>query len=217
MQWVATFVANILNNLFLSPKAKGLENLYRLAEMKRNSDCSVIFIANHTNGNDPFAITAFFPAILKCRIFPINFPTTKDWFQKKWKDWAARLLGCKPIGEKSIEGVKEVRRLIASGETVFVFPEGKVSLDGEMSEDRKLLDFMSKYSDIIVQPIRVQGLYANKDPKDIWDFAAMLRGERRLQVFFGQPFLLPKGSKIDAMKVIAEIPSAESEIGFAQT
>lgn len=199
MQWVVTFVSNILNNLFLSPSATGLENLKKLAELKTGHGVSVVFIMNHTNANDPFVATAFLPAEAKRALFPIVFPTKQEWFTRKWKRRMVKILGCIPIGDGDIGSVKEIIRRIKHHETIFLFPEGMVSLDGQVNEDLRLLEVMSKFCPLIVQPIRTEGL------RYFWDFKGMFLCKRKLRIGFGEPLLLQKCSHIDAMKAITSI------------
>jgi 1-acyl-sn-glycerol-3-phosphate acyltransferase len=198
-QWGVTFFSDILNNLFLSPRSRGIENLFELAEMKREKNVSVIFIMNHTNANDAIVATAFFPPVLKEVIFPLTFPTKQEWFKKRWKKYLVSVCGCVPIGDGDLASIKNLIRKVKNAENIFIFPEGKVSLDGKMNADLGLLTALSKHSDLLIQPIRIGGL------KHFWDIPNMLLRKRKISIVFGKPFLLLKGSKIDAMVQIGKL------------
>lgn len=199
MQWVATFVSDFLNHFFLSPQTRGIQNLYEMIELKEETKSAIVFICNHINANDPFVVTGFFPSSVKEKVFPITFLASHDKFGGKMKSSIMHLLGCIPVGNGSGENVRETIRRIRNGETVYLFPEGRVSKDGEMGSDLGALEMFSKFADIVVQPVHVDGL------RYFWDIRNMLMGRRQVLVKFGKPFVLRKGSKIDAVAEIAKL------------
>ncbi len=188
-----------MNKLFLSPKVSGMENLFELVEMKEEKGFGIIFISNHLNCNDPFVQTAFLPVQLKKKIFPITFLATHEKFGGKIKSFIMKLLGCIPVGNEKGQNVREAIKRIKAGETIYLFPEGKISLDGKLNEDIGALQFFSKFSDIIIQPIHVAGL------KSYWDLKDMFLMRQKLRIAFGKPFVLKKGSDVNAMEIIANV------------
>lgn len=199
IQWVVTFVSSVMNSLFLSPQASGIENLHKLAEMKTEKGLGIVFISNHTNCNDPFVETAFLPDIVKDKIFPITFLATHERFGGMMKSFVMKMLGCIPVGNGSGQNVREAIKRIKNGETIYLFPEGKISLGGGIGKDMGALEMFSKFSDIIVQPVHIDGL------KHFWDIKNMLLMKRRVRVIFGNPFVLARGLKIDAVEVICSL------------
>lgn len=195
-----TFFSRIMNNLFLSPKIQGIENLDKLAQMKSES-IGLVVIANHVNANDPFVIVSMFPEELKGKVFPMTFLASHEKFTGPIKNFIMKLLGCIPVGNG--QNIRETIRLLKNGEAVFLFPEGEVSLTGELGEDRGLMETISKFSRVIVQPIRIGGLKCVED--DIWDIGNMLARHRKVEVIFGEPFILEKASKINAVEEIAKL------------
>lgn len=196
VQWTTTAVSLWLNKLFLAPKVFWAVNLEELAEMKKEN-VGVVFIANHINANDPFVITAFFPKILKQKVFPLIFLAAHEKFSNPYKSFAMKLLGCIPVGNG--QNVRETIKILKEGGSIFLFPEGKVSENGELGEDKRLLETLSKFSELIVQPIRIEGL------KHFWDVKSMLLGHRQVKLIFGTPFFLAKGSKINAVAEIEKL------------
>lgn len=204
MQWIVTTVSNLMNRLFLSPQVLGVENLHKLAEIKREQNLGIVFLSNHLNANDPFIETGFLPIVVKKAIFPITFLATQELHNTKIKDFCMRLLGCIPVGNGSGQNVREVIKRIKNGDTIYLFPEGKVSLDNKLGKDKGLLEALSKFSDIIVQPVLIEGLMP------FWDIKNMLTWKRQVHVSFGVPFVLSKGSTIDAVEVIRSVQKKDS-------
>ena len=203
MQLLVTFVSGVMNNIFLSPLINGAGNLDALAELKRKTGLGVVFLSNHINANDPFVMTALFSLRLKLLVFPATYLTDFKKFDGIVLSFIMKLLGCLPVGDGKGLNVRETIRRIKNGESVFLFPEGEVSLDGELGEDHGALEYFSKFSDIIIQPIRIEGL------KPFWDLKNMFLFRRKVQVSFGAPFVLKKGSKIDAMQLIKNVSREE--------
>ena len=199
MQWVTTFVSNFMNMSFLSPKASGMENLFELIELKEEKGLGIIFISNHLNCNDPFVQTAFLPTSLKEKVFPITFLTANGKFGGKIRTFIMQLLGCVPVGNEKGQNVREVIKRIKASETIYLFPEGMISLDGKLNEDIGALQFFSKFSDIIVQPVHIGGL------KSYWDLKDMFLRRQKLRIAFGRPFVLKKGSSVNAVEIIANV------------
>ncbi len=196
MQWVVTFFSNILNNMFLSPRVGGIENLDKLAQMKK-SDIGLVVVSNHINANDPFVIVSMFPASLKEKVFPMTFLASHEKFSNPVKSFIMETLGCIPVGNG--QNIRETIKLLKNGESIFLFPEGHVSSTGELGQDKGLLEMLSKFSEVIVQPIHIGGL------KYFWDIGNMLARRRKVEVIFGEPFLLEKGSKINAVEEIKKL------------
>jgi len=187
-----------MNRLFLSPEVSGMQNLLELVELKMEKKLAVIFISNHINCNDPFVETAFLPDILKEKIFPIIFLTAHEKFGGFLKSSIMKSLGCIPVANGKGQNIREVLRRIKDGESAYLFPEAKMSSDGEMDRDQGALQLFSKFSDVIVQPIHITGLGYG------WDLLKMFLRKRKVHVVFGQPFVLSKGSTVDAMEIIKE-------------
>lgn len=210
-QYVATFFSAILNIIFLSPRVMGEENLEELIELKKKSGLGIVFISNHINAGDPFVETAMFPLAVKKVVFPINFLAAHEKFSNPLKSFFMKLLGCIPVGDGKGENIRQIIKMIKAGQTVYLFPEGRVSLDGKMGKDIGALKAFGKFSEMIVQPICIEGL------KPFWDFIGMLAFQRRASITFGKPFILQKKCDIDAMEIIAGLRTQkEDEPALAQ-
>lgn len=196
---MVTYFSLILNKVFLSAEIRGQKNLHKLSKLKKESKLGIIFISNHINCNDPFVITAHLPFFLKTKILPIFFLTYHKKFDGKIKSFLMVLLGCLPIGNGRGQNIRETKRKIKNGDVIFLFPEGCVSKDGTPGEDLGVLNFFSKNSDLIVQPCRIEGL------SYFWDLKAMFMKKRKAIITYGEPFILQKGGKIDAMEKIINL------------
>ena len=200
MQYLTTWTSWLLNNIFLEPECVGVENLYRAAKLQNFYGCAIVFVANHLSANDPFIITAMLPHALKKIFFPINFLVKKELFSNSFKSLGMSMLGCLPVGNGKGQNVREVIRMIQKGETIFLFPEGKVSPDGNLGEDLGALKMFAKFSEMVVQPIRIEGVKPFRS--DWWH---MLAFQRTVKISFGSSFVLKRGIEVDAVELIAKI------------
>ena len=203
MQWITTFVSNVMNHTFLSPTVFGVGNLRELVRLKEEKKLAVFFISNHCNANDPFVETAFLPMRVKEKVFPITFLTYYEKFNGRTKSFLMEMLGCISVGGGSSENAREIIKRIKKGDSIYLFPEGMVSSDGKLGADQGALEKFSRLSDLIVQPIYTEGL------KPFWDLKNMFFFRRNVHVSFGVPFVLEKGSKIDAMQLIKNVSRGE--------
>lgn len=205
IQYPATWISAMLNNIFLYPDIRGIENLYQATKLRWQNGLAIVFIANHLSANDPFVITAMLPHALKKNLFPINFLVKRELFSNFFKSCVMSLLGCIPVGNGKGQNVREVIRMIQKGETIFLFPEGKVSADGSLGEDLGALEMFAKFSDMVVQPIRIGGLAPfRKSWKEMFSF------QHQVVVSFGAPFVLRKGLAVNAVDLIAQIRLEEA-------
>lgn len=203
IQWLTTFGWRLKNALLMTVRVSHRERLDEVIRLKRETGFSVLLIANHLSASDPFIITGTFPARLKSIIFPIWFLAKKELFETRSGDRVMRLLGCLPIGYGRGQNVREVIRLVTSNETVCLFPEGQVSLDGGFGPDLGAVTLFSRFSPLIVFPIRLDGfLGSNSFPADL---RLILRRKRTVHITYGHPFVLDKGSPLDAVEIIKRI------------
>jgi 1-acyl-sn-glycerol-3-phosphate acyltransferase len=199
-QRIITRIASCMNRIFLSPEISGTKNLDEMLKLKEQKGCAIVLIANHLSANDPFLINGAMPVKIRLQIFPTIYPAKVELFSNKFKSFVMTLLGCIPVADGHGKNVKELVRLVKNREAIFLFPEGTVSKSGAIGEDQGALTFFSRFSEIIVQPIRIDGMKPFGK-----DWRNMFLGRRTLAVSFGKPFVLPKGSEINAMDVIQTV------------
>lgn len=203
-QHIGAVIFGLLTKLFLRPEISGIENLSELLMIRKNSSFGVAIIANHINALDPFFILSLVPLKIKRKIFPIVFLGKAELFDRKYKKIVMTILGVIPVKQGTGLNIRNTVRRIKNGETIFLFPEGQVSLDGSLGKDSGLVSFFSRYVSFILQPIKINGIRGwKKDWKDI------LSGKRRLKVHFGAPFIVEKNSTINAVELIKNVKKCE--------
>jgi 1-acyl-sn-glycerol-3-phosphate acyltransferase len=114
----------------------------------------VLLVANHQSKLDPFIILSCIPFALFFRILPVRFPVLHEYMEKSVSSKILKLLGCYDIGGTSREnmvGFLYTRDLLKKGNTVFLFPEGKISKKGSEVENLKRgIEFFVKDSKSVV-------------------------------------------------------------------
>lgn len=114
----------------------------------------VLLVANHQSKLDPFIILTCIPFALFLRILPVRFPVLHEYMEKPVSSKILKLLGCYDIGGTSREnmvGFLYTRSLLKKSKTVFLFPEGKISRNGnEIDNLKKGIEFFIKESKCVV-------------------------------------------------------------------
>jgi 1-acyl-sn-glycerol-3-phosphate acyltransferase len=86
-----------------------------------------LIVANHRHALDPFLLTTILPVRAILRLLPVGFMTLNFFYNSPLKP-GAWLLGCFPArnksGKEKLYGIKGANRLIKSGYSVQIFPEG---------------------------------------------------------------------------------------------
>ncbi|MDO8520583.1 MAG: lysophospholipid acyltransferase family protein [bacterium] len=127
-----------------------LRLLYRarrsfLAEI-RSLERGSLIIANHQSMVDPFVITMNLPFLAYLKLVPIYFPVTSEYMRKPIVGFLMRLLGCYDVGiskQEKMQAFFHTRKLIQQGQTVFLFPEGKIS-HNNIKEFERGIEFFFK-------------------------------------------------------------------------
>ncbi len=129
----------------------------------------------------------------------IRFIMAAEFFQISVAGWLFRLMDVIPIDpEKGRESVanslREARKRLREGHVVCIFPEGKLTRDGEMNEFRPGFETIMKGMDCPIIPVYLHNLwgsmYSRADTKKIKHPHSLFR---RVTVVFGEP--LPASSK----------------------
>ena len=202
-QWLTTFGWRIKNTLLLRARVKHEARLHEVIRLKKQTGMSVVIIANHLSASDPFIITGTFPKKLKSALFPIYFLAKKELFETRTGDRVMRLLGCIPIGFGRGQNVRDVIKMVHAAETICLFPEGQVSLDGDFGADLGALTLFSRFSPLIVFPVRLDGFLGSASfPRDMRQILSL---QRTASITFGAPFVLEKGTTVDAMEIIKQV------------
>ncbi len=151
-----------------------------------------IVVCNHISFMDALVMGAASPR-------PLRFLMDKPIFESPWLNWLFRLVGAIPVASEHRDpgsvrhALVEVSRALRQGEVVMVFPEGRLTPDGEVHPFRRGLELILARDAVPVVPAGLAGLWGS------WTShhggKALSRPPRRFRarvaLFFGEP--LPAG------------------------
>lgn len=156
LQKVGYVVFFVLHKIFVKIEVKGRENLIGINK-------PVIFASNHTSELDVTAsplVLGFFS-----RFYPLYYVSdAKEKFKSfGWRNYIYGGIFFNCLGGYSIHsGFKDYETsletfiaLLERGESVFIFPEGKRTVDGKLSRARGGLGFMVYETDATVVPVAI--------------------------------------------------------------
>ncbi|HEY4503990.1 MAG TPA: lysophospholipid acyltransferase family protein [Candidatus Paceibacterota bacterium] len=176
--WVQT---RVILSFFGHFKVYGLENL---KDIKSNA----IFASNHSSELDPILLPASLPFWSPFSpIFYASLSKSKyvnsGWRQHFYGGTFFKLWGAHPVytGFKDY-GMSLVNqmKLLNDNKNLFVFPEGRITLDGNIQPARGGVAYLAEYSSRPIVPVAIFGVYGMRN-KDFF-----LR-KRHIKVCFGKP------------------------------
>ena len=151
-EFLLRFICWILISFAYRLRVKGLENI--------PDKGPVIIVANHVSYVDALVITA---AIRR----PIQFVMDHNIFKAPGMGWVFRQMKAIPIAsakedpammEKAFE---RVRQALSEGEVIGIFPEGKLTRDGEMNPFRPGIEKIVEQTGAPVVPVALRGLWGS--------------------------------------------------------
>lgn len=151
-EFLLRFVCWIIVSLSYKVKTKGLENIPHAGP--------VIIVANHVSYVDALVISA---AVRR----PLQFVMDHNIFKTPGLGWIFRQMKAIPIAgvkedpAKMEEAFARVRKALADGDAVAVFPEGKLTATGEMNAFRPGIERIVKETGAPVVPLALRGLWGS--------------------------------------------------------
>jgi 1-acyl-sn-glycerol-3-phosphate acyltransferase len=98
---------------------------------------------------------------------PLRFVMDKPVYDSPWLNWMFRLVGAIPVeSERQHPGsirraLEEVGRALDEGEVVMLFPEGRLTPDGEVQRFRRGLELILSRHPVPVIPAALSGLWGS--------------------------------------------------------
>lgn len=121
-----------------------------IKKIKRGS----LLVSNHQTHLDPWIIMTKIPFSVGIKILPIRCPVCDEYMSNPYFSKILKILGCYNIGKTSRENTLNIfytRELLQKGETVFLFPEGRISRDGKnICDFKRGIEFFVKESKNVI-------------------------------------------------------------------
>ena len=143
----------------------------------------VLLLGNHSSFADWALIQISCPR-------PVRFVIDRSYYEKPVFNWILKLQNVIPIASRgSKAALKSINDALLSGDVVCLFPEGRLSLNGQLNEFKTGFERAVRDTGAQVVPFYLLGLWgtaishASRRYKRITQ-----RRRRRISVSFGQPF-----------------------------
>lgn len=126
---------------------------------------AALMVCNHVSYMDALVLGGASPR-------PVRFVMDQPIFESPWLKWWFQLVGAIPIeSERRNPGslrraLEEVSQALKNGEIVMVFPEGKLSPDGEIHTFRRGLETILARDAVPVVPTGLAGLWGSWTSKE---------------------------------------------------
>jgi 1-acyl-sn-glycerol-3-phosphate acyltransferase len=148
--FVVRFLIWILTNIMYRISHK---NLHHLPEKG-----GALIVCNHVSYMDALVMSAASPRL-------IRFVMEEDYANFKPVRRFLKRAGVIPISAKRRGSIRrafvEIEQALAAGEIVCIFPEGRLTADGEMNEFMRGIDIVLKRSPVPVIPMALKGLWGS--------------------------------------------------------
>ena len=141
MRVVALFIKFVCKILF-RVKVNGLENI--------PAQNRLLIVANHESFLDGLLLGLFIP---KCATFVVHNNVLKSWWFRQF----LRLTPHLGVDPTSPYAMKKVIRLLDAGENVVIFPEGRITLTGNLMKVYDGPGFVAAKTGATILPVRVDG------------------------------------------------------------
>ncbi|HET8790674.1 MAG TPA: MFS transporter [Modicisalibacter sp.] len=188
--------------------------LYRMRFSGRShipTEGAALVVCNHVSFMDALILGGACPR-------PLRFLMDRPIYESPWLNWFFRIAGAIPVDSERRDpgGVRralgEVSRALREGEVVMLFPEGRLTTDGEVGRFRRGIDMILARDAVPVVPAALAGLWGSwtshcggkalsKPPR---------RFRARVRLVFGEP-LAPQQAgratleaRVRELKVVAD-------------
>lgn len=140
--------AKFFINIFFKVNVKGLEHYFEAGK-------KVIIVANHTSLIDGVLLAAYLPERIT---FVVNTNVAKKWWVKPF----LRLIDYITIDPTNPMSTKTIIDAINSGKKCMIFPEGRISVTGNLMKVYEGAGLVADKTDATILPIRIKGAQYSK-------------------------------------------------------
>lgn len=152
-EFLMRFIAWVLTNLMYKVDTKGIED-------NVPDEGAALIVCNHVSYMDALILGGAIPRptrfVMYYKIFQIP---VASWFFKTAR--AIPIAGAKEDPETMRKAFDEVDKALAEGEIVCIFPEGKLTTDGEIAEFKSGVEKILAERKVPVVPIALKGMWTS--------------------------------------------------------
>jgi acyl-[acyl-carrier-protein]-phospholipid O-acyltransferase / long-chain-fatty-acid--[acyl-carrier-protein] ligase len=159
--WLNDFLS-IVFRAFYSLEIRGLENIAKAGD-------NAIIAPNHVSFLDPPLIMAILP---KRPVFAIDVAMSQHWWIQPFLKFV-RTMALDPLKPMAM---RSLINAVRDGETMVVFPEGRITVTGSMMKIYDGVALMADKSEASVVPVRIEGPEATM-------FSRLRRSQARRRLF----------------------------------
>ncbi|MDD2839974.1 MAG: AMP-binding protein [Rickettsiales bacterium] len=141
-------VVKFFINIFFNVKVQGLENYSKAGD-------KVIIIANHTSLIDGILLAAYLPEKI---MFVVNTHIAEKWWAKPFLS----LIDYLAIDPTNPMSVKTIIDEVNAGKKCMIFPEGRVSVTGNLMKVYEGAGLVADKTNATILPIRIKGAQYSK-------------------------------------------------------
>lgn len=140
------YMLRIIMKVYFGYEVSGLENLPKTKK--------VILAGNHTSFIDGISLFCAYPG----RVY---FLVAESAFKVKIWGWFMNHLGYIPVKRSGFnkEAIKEAVAIIKSGYSLGIFPEGKITTDGRLTEGKEGVALIARLANVDIIPFALEGAY----------------------------------------------------------
>ncbi len=154
--------------------ADGLENLPQTG--------GVLLLGNHTSWLDWIVLQLASPRA-------VTYVMHKSYYDLWYLSWFFKIYKAIPISpERSKDAIVAIRERLDKGEAVVLFPEGRISYNGQLSEFSRGFELSIKKTSYPIVPFYIRGLWGSSFSRANTHFKHSSRGSRKrdVSVTFGK-------------------------------
>ena len=173
-----------------------LFHLRHLGPEPRVPEGGVVLCANHASYLDP----AFVQLVIRRRV---TFVMTNDFYARPEGRWFFKLVGAVPVGRGRMarKGLRRAMALVRRGHAIVIFPEGRLSTDGEPTRAQRGIARLAHRTGVPIVPIGMLGNFR------AWPVGARWLTRSDVRVKFGKPIYWsggPEKPDRDAQQAFAD-------------
>ncbi len=142
------------------------------------SSGSAILVSNHISYLDANIISAASPR-------KVSFMIAREWYEARLINWMCRFLGCIPVNRsgQDLGAVKSALKGLSQGFLLGCFPEGGISVDGNLQEGKQGVALIALRSGCPMIPVHLSGHCFQSLP-------ATFFLPKKIHIRIGKPILL---------------------------